>query len=105
MPIGSLRVGDVIVFIRRARPGRCSTALLAGQRCHHHEGRRQQFADPWRLTVQGESVYRLVFVVPFLGWSTELQGAFFAGAGLIVLLLVLLELRKGVSARKAQAAS
>jgi hypothetical protein len=55
--------------------------------------------------LQGTTGYRLVFVVPYLGWLIELRSVGLVGAGLIVALLILLEIRKGVGARRAQAAS
>jgi hypothetical protein len=53
----------------------------------------------------GSTGYRLVFVVPHLGWLTELRSAAPVGAGLCVALLILLEIRRGVGARRAQAIS
>jgi hypothetical protein len=55
--------------------------------------------------LQGATGYRLVFVVPYVGWLTELRSVGLIVAGLCVALLVLLEIRKGVGARRAQAAS
>jgi len=69
------------------------------------KGDANSVADPWHLTLQGATQYRLVFVVPFLGWLAHLRGAALIAAGLIVGLLILLEIRKGVGARRAQAAS
>ena len=106
VPMGSLRVGDVIVFtpptetqqvIHRiaSRDGDVITT----------KGDANSVADPWHVTLQGTTGYRLVFVVPYLGWLTELRSAALIAAGLIVALLILLEIRKGVGARKAQVAS
>jgi hypothetical protein len=53
----------------------------------------------------GATGYQLVFVVPYVGWLTELRSAALIAAGLIVALLILREIRKGVGARKAQAIS
>ena len=55
--------------------------------------------------MQGSTGYRLVFVVPYLGWLTELRSVGLVVAGLCVALLILLEIRKGVGARRAQVAS
>jgi signal peptidase len=106
VPTNSLRVGDVIVFtpptetqavIHRiaSRDGDVITT----------KGDANNVADPWSVTLQGSIAYRLVFVVPYLGWLTELRSAALIAAGLIVALLILLEIRKGVGARKAQVAS
>ena len=106
VPMGALRVGDVIVFTppSEARPVLHRIASLEGDAITT-KGDANSVADPWHLTLQGATQYRLVFVVPFLGWLTELRGAALIAAGLIVALLVLLEIRKGVGARRAQAAS
>ena len=106
VPTNSLRVGDVIVFtpptetqavIHRiaSRDGDVITT----------KGDANNVADPWHVTLQGATGYRLVFVLPYLGWLTELRSAALIAAGLIVALLILLEIRKGVGARKAQVAS
>ena len=55
--------------------------------------------DPWQVTLTGTTAYRLVAVVPFLGWLTELQGPALIVAGLLVGLAILLELRKEVRGR------
>lgn len=106
VPIGSLRVGDVIVF---NPPGEARSVLhriasLDGG-VITTKGDANSVPDPWRLTAQGGSVYRLVFVVPYLGWLAQLRSALLIGAGLTVVLIVLLEVRKGVGARKGEVAS
>ncbi len=106
VPSSTLRVGDVIVF----------TPPTGTQQVIHRiasregdvittKGDANSIADPWHVTLQGATGYRLVFVVPYLGWLTELRSVGLVVAGLCVLLLVLLEIRKGVGARRAQAAS
>ena len=69
------------------------------------KGDANRVADPWHLTLQGATQYRLVFVVPFVGWLTELRSVALVAAGLLVALSVLLEIRKGVGARRSQVAS
>ena len=106
VPIGSLRVGDVVVFT----PPTETQSLLHRIASRDGDvittkGDANSVADPWHVTLQGTTGYRLVFVVPYLGWLTELRSAALIAAGLIVALLILLEIRKGVGARKAQAAS
>ena len=106
VPMDSLRVGDVVVFT----PPNETQAVI--HRIASREGDvittkgdANSVADPWSVTLQGSTGYRLVFVVPYLGWLTELRGAALVAAGLIVALLILLEIRKGVGARRAQVAS
>jgi hypothetical protein len=55
--------------------------------------------DPWRVSLVGSTGYRLVAVLPFLGWLTELQRPALLAAGLLVGLAILLELKKEVRAR------
>lgn len=106
VPTGSLRVGDVIVFTppTEAQPVLHRIVSRQGD-VVTTKGDANGVADPWRLTLQGSTGYRLAFVVPYLGWLTELRSAAFIAAGLIVALLVLLEIRRGVGLRRAQAAS
>jgi signal peptidase len=103
--ISSLRVGDVIAFT----PPNESQAVLhriatLQDGAITTRGDANNVDDSWRATLAGTDAYRLAFVVPFLGWLTELRSAALIAAGLIVALLILLEIRKGVGVRKAQAA-
>ena len=106
VPIGSLRAGDVIVF---TPPTETQSVLhrIASREGDviTTKGDANNVADPWHVTLQGATGYRLVFVVPYLGWLTELRSVGLVVAGLCVALLILLEIRKGVGARRAQAAS
>jgi signal peptidase len=106
VPMSSLRVGDAIVF---TPPTETQSVLhrIASRKGDviTTKGDANSVADPWHVTLQGATGYRLVFVVPYLGWLTELRSVGLIVAGLCVALLVLLELRKGVGARRAQAAS
>ncbi|MGO9178291.1 MAG: signal peptidase I [Candidatus Limnocylindrales bacterium] len=100
VPTSSLRVGDVIVFyppnetqavihrIASLRNGVITT-----------KGDANPIADPWHVTLMGSTAYRLVAVVPFLGWLAELQRPALLLAGLLVGLGILLELWKEVRAR------
>ena len=106
VPMGSLRVGDVIVFTPPTETQQVIHRIASrGGDVITTKGDANSVADPWHVTLQGTTGYRLVFVVPYLGWLTELRSAALAAAGLIVALLILLEIRKGVGARRAQAAS
>jgi signal peptidase len=106
VPTSSLRVGDVIVF---TPPNETQSVLhrIASRQGDvvTTKGDANTVADPWHATLTGATGYRLVFVVPYLGWLTELRSAALIAAALIVALLILLELRKGVGARKAPVAS
>jgi signal peptidase I len=106
VPIGSLRVGDVVVFTPPTETQQVIHRIASREGdVITTKGDANSVADPWRVTLQGATGYRLVLVVPYLGWLTELRSAALIAAGLIVALLILLEIRKGVGARKAHAAS
>lgn len=103
VPIGSLRVGDAIAFYP---PGQTlpilhritslkttATGLEITTR-----GDANPINDPWLATLSGPTAYRLVAVVPFVGWLTELQRPALLAAGILVGLIILLEIRKEVKA-------
>jgi signal peptidase I len=103
VPIGSLRVGDAIAFL----PPNGTGAVL--HRITTFEdgvittrGDANPVDDPWRVTLRGTTGYRMVAVVPYVGWLTELQRPALLAAGLLVGLGILLELRKEVRARAAR---
>lgn len=106
VPVDSLRTGDVIVFAPPdgTQPVLHRVASREGD-VLTTKGDANSVADPWRITLAGSTGYRLVFVVPFLGWLTQLRGIALIAAGLIVGVLILLEIRKGVGRGKAQVAS
>jgi signal peptidase I len=101
VPASSLRVGDVIVFF----PPASSTEPVMHRIVSldngviKTRGDANNVDDPWQVTLTGTTAYRLVAVVPFLGWLTELQGPALIVAGLLVGLAILLELRKEVRGR------
>jgi signal peptidase len=103
--VGSLRVGDVIVFF----PPTNSTEpvmhriVSLDNGAIKTRGDANSVDDPWQVTLTGATAYRMVAVVPFLGWLTELQRPALIVAGLLIGLTVLLELRKEVRSRKARA--
>jgi signal peptidase I len=107
VPVASLKVGDVIVFY----PPTSSTepvmhrivSLVNGE--IKTRGDANNVDDPWQVTLSGTTAYRMVAVVPFIGWLTELQRPALIVAGLLVGLAILLELRKEVRGRKTKARS
>jgi signal peptidase I len=107
VPVSSLRVGDVIVFYP---PGVTSepvmhriVSLVNGEVTTR--GDANNVDDSWQVTLSGTTAYRMVAVVPFLGWLTELQRPALIIAGLLVGLAILLELRKEVTGRNTKARS
>jgi signal peptidase len=107
VPVSSLKVGDVIVFV----PPASSTepvmhrivSLVNG--VITTRGDANNVDDPWQVTLSGTTAYRMVAVVPFLGWLTQLQRPALIVAGLLVGLAILLELRKEVRGRNTKARS
>jgi signal peptidase I len=98
--IDALRVGDVIAFTppNQTRPVlHRITSLRDG--VITTRGDANPVDDPWRISLVGATGYRLVAVVPLLGWLTELQRPALLLAGLLVGLAILLELKKEVRAR------
>jgi signal peptidase I len=110
VPVASLRVGDVIAFyppgetvpvLHRITSIQTSpTGMVVTTR-----GDANPVEDDWHATLEGTTAYRLVAVVPFVGWLTEFQRLALIFAGLLMGLWVLLELRKEVKARPANAQS
>lgn len=107
VPVSSLKVGDVIVFYP---PG--VTAEPVMHRIVSLEngliktrGDANNADDPWQVTLTGTTSYRMVAVVPFIGWLIELQRPALIVAGLLVVLAILLEIRKEVRGRRTKARS
>jgi signal peptidase I len=100
VPIDLLRVGDAITFIPPNRSGAVLhriTSLDDG--AITTRGDANAVEDTWRLVLQGPIGYRLVAVVPFAGWLTQLKGPALLLAGLLIGLSIVLELRKEVLVR------
>lgn len=95
--IGSIRAGDVIAFQppNQAKPViHRVTSIDDGVATTR--GDANSIEDPWQVRLAGESAYRLVAVVPGLGWLTQLQRPLLLLAGLLVVLAIVLELAKWV---------
>ena len=103
--VASLKVGDVIVFY----PPTTSTepvmhrivSLVNGE--IKTRGDANNVDDPWQVTLSGTTAYRMVAVMPFVGWLIELQRPALIVAGLLIGLIVLVELRKEVGGRTTKA--
>ena len=100
VPIGVVQVGDVITF----RPQGSSQAVMHRITSLRDgvittRGDANPVDDAWRVTLAGSTAYRLIAVVPFVGWLTELQRPALFIAGLLVGMSIVLELRKEVKAR------
>ena len=97
VPLSSLRVGDAIAFVP---PGQNTPVLhrlvTIDGRAITTKGDANRVVDPWHATLTGTTAYRLIFVVPLVGWLSEIRGPALIAAGLIVLLVLLVEVRKEV---------
>jgi signal peptidase len=100
VPVGSVRVGDVVAFMP---PGNAQVVMHRVSSVRGAvittKGDANPVEDPWHVTLTGPTAYRLIAVVPALGWLTELQRPVLLLAGLLVGLAILLEVRKEVRAR------
>lgn len=100
VPIDSLHVGDVITFVE---PGSTRvlihriSSLIAG--AITTRGDANSVDDPWQFNLTGPTANRLVAVVPYAGWLTQLQRPALLIAAALVGLLILLESGKEVGKR------
>ena len=90
VPVTALRAGDVIAFFP---PGQGlpvlhriqSIASAGGVTSVSTKGDANRVPDPWgTVQLQGQTAYRLVAVVPFVGRLTPYRGLLFILAGLLV---------------------
>ena len=107
VPVSSLKVGDVIVFYPPAGSNEplIHRIVSIDNGVIKTRGDANNVDDPWQVTLSGTTAYRMVAVVPFIGWLTELQRPALIAAGLLVVLAILLEIRKEVRSRRTKAPS
>jgi signal peptidase len=100
VPVASLVVGDVIVFVppghNQAVAHRIA-AINAGSITSR--GDANPVDDPWQVQLSGPTVERVVATVPYLGWSSQLERPLLAMAALLVGAVLLFELWKEVGKR------
>ena len=98
--IDALHVGDVITFMQ---PG--TTRVLIHRISSFQDGvittrgDANSVDDPWKFNLTGPTANRLVAVVPYVGWLTQLQRPALLLAAAFVCLAILLELGKEVGKR------
>jgi signal peptidase I len=100
VPTGSVGVGDVIVFQPPARGEPVIhrvTSLRGG--VITTRGDANPIDDPWHVRLAGENQYRLVGVLPGIGWVTQAQRPILLLSGLLLGLVIVLELTKWVKTR------
>jgi signal peptidase len=99
--VSLVQVGDVIAFVppQGGRPViHRVTSIENG--VVTTRGDANPVDDPWHATLAGTTTYRLIAVVPFLGWVTELQLPILLLAGLLGGLALLRSLGRGVIAKR-----
>lgn len=100
VPVASLVVGDVIVFVppghNQAVAHRIA-AINAGSITSR--GDANPVGDPWQVQLSGPTVEHVVATVPYLGWSSQLERPLLAMAALVVGAVLLFELWKEVGKR------
>lgn len=104
VPVGSVRVGDIIVFQPPPRDEPVVhrvTSIRGG--LITTRGDANPVDDPWRVQLAGENQYRLVGVLPGIGMLTQLQRPLLVLSGLLLGLVLVLELAKGVKTRAKRA--
>lgn len=112
VPLSSLAPGDVIAF---NAPGSNVTTLhrivtisdTGSGRLVTTKGDANSVADPWTGRLSDPTVPRLVAVVPWLGWLSQIRLLIFAAAGLALLAVLLVEIwrlgRRGRLLRRSSA--
>ena len=99
--VSMLAVGDVIAFyppdgqvvpvlhrIASIGPKDGSVAVTT-------KGDANRVADPWgQVTLRGDTAYRLVAIVPLIGWLIQIRGLLLIAAGVLVALVLLRELTR-----------
>jgi signal peptidase len=103
IPVDTVRVGDVITFIQ---PGSSRPLIHRITSMENGvittRGDTNPVDDPWRITLTSTTTDRLVAVVPYLGWLTQLQRPALLLAGVVLGLAIVLELGREVGKRLAK---
>jgi signal peptidase I len=89
VPVAALTVGDVIAFYPpndpKPRLHRITTLeSVDGVVTVTTRGDANNVDDPWRASLRGSVAYRMVAVVPFVGFVTQYRGLLFIVAGLLL---------------------
>ena len=107
VPASSLVVGDVIVFMPPGRVGEpvMHRIVSIDEGVIQTRGDANAVNDAWQIHLGGDTAYRMVAVIPFIGWLGELQRPALILAGLLVLLLVGIEFWKEVKGLAARVRS
>lgn len=110
VPVGALRVGDVITYTPPGRSTRVTHRIVwagrgeSGARAFRTRGDANRAADPWRFELDGPEQARVVGAVPYVGYviaalSVRWVRMLFVGLpALLIAVAVLRELRAGEAA-------
>ena len=119
VPVDSLHVRDVIIF---NDPNKASEQIVhrivritknsSGQLQFNTQGDANNVRDPWTLTIKGDSIYRVRWSVPLLGYVANSyqnhRGDYLLGAGIVLILIAVttvLETRPGRRRRSSRQAN
>lgn len=100
VPVGSVGVGDVVIFTPpgRDQPVAHRIATL-NDGVITTRGDANPVNDAWQVQLPGPTAERVVATVPYLGWSSQLQRPLLAMAALLVGAVLLRGLWKEVGKR------
>jgi signal peptidase I len=107
--VDSLAVRDVIIFNDPHKPSEQIVHRIVrisknkyGQLQFNTQGDANTVRDPWTLTIKGDSVYRVRWTIPLLGYVANSyqkhRGYYLLGAGIVLILIAIttvLETRPG----------
>jgi signal peptidase I len=117
--VDSLTVREVIVFSNPNKPSEQIvhrivriTKNKSGQLQFNTQGDANNVRDPWTITIRGNTVYRVRWSVPLLGYVANSyqnhRGDYLLGAGIVLILIAVttvLETRPGRRRRSSQQAT
>jgi signal peptidase I len=101
VPLAALQVGDVIVFTPPDETQSVMHRITSmDDGAITTKGDANSADDPWTIRLAGPTAYRLVAVVPLVGWLTQLERPALLLAGLLALLGIVRWLWKEVIAKR-----
>jgi signal peptidase I len=98
VPVDSLHVRDVIIFNDPLKPSEQIVHRIvrisknkSGQLQFNTQGDANNVRDPWTITIRGNTVYRVRWSVPLLGYVANSyqrhRGDYLLGAGIVLILI------------------
>ena len=119
VPVDSLHVRDVIIFNDPLKPSEQIVHRIvrisknsSGQLQFNTQGDANTVRDPWTITIRGNTVYKVRWSVPILGYVANSyqnhRGDYLLGAGIVLILIAVttvLETRPGRRRRSSRQAN